>query len=118
MPSARRMSAAAMAEDGLRAIARLIASSNVTRSVGCGTCATSAEHEIRNATSANPPLRTCPPHSFYHDVEHQDEGQIQEGCREHPAGDGGANRMTRFLSGAAGKHQRHHAEDEGQRGHQ
>ena len=55
---------------------------------------------------------------LYHDVKHWDECQIQEGRGDHAADHRGADRMPRLLAGAGRKHQRQHAEDEGERGHQ
>ena len=50
--------------------------------------------------------------------EHRRQEDAEERHAEHAAEDGGAQRPPHLRPGARGDHQRHHAEDEGERGHQ
>ena len=58
------------------------------------------------------------PEALDHHVEHGGEDQRQHGGRQHAADHGGAQRLPAGGAGTGGEHQRHRAEDEGQRRHQ
>ncbi len=51
-------------------------------------------------------------------VEHWRQQQAEEGDAEHPGEHRDPHRVTHLGTGTAGKYQRHHAHDEGERGHQ
>src|SRR4030095_11970860 len=105
------MPAAAIADDGFFSIARLIASSNVTRSVGTGCAITTALVRSSTAVAVLTPF-TSGPNGFHDDVQNRNEREIEKRGDEHAAGDGRTDRMARLLPRAAGEHERRDAEDE------
>ena len=52
------------------------------------------------------------------DIKHGSEKQAEECDSEHPEEDGGPEGLAHFGAGAAGQHERKHAEDEGEAGHE
>src|SRR5438477_3638231 len=122
------MRVAAAATDGFLSTARSMASLKVTRMTGSGAWA-DIEAVMQNATRAavtgRRALRSCHASALAletdaldDDIQHRNECEIEEGRREHAAGDCGADRMTRLAAGPARHHERHHAENERKRRHE
>src|SRR5438034_4893874 len=144
--SARMMPVVACATVGLFFTARSIACWNVNRSIVCARAELAATSKIATPTKPRRPFgkheaheakrcfreRLCTAHTLFdgrgsgttatqslnHHIQDRDEQDVEERREQHPARHGGADGMAAFLPCTRREHQRHDAEDEGERGHE